>query len=110
MDLPEDIVKLRGLLRKKARKKGEKLWKEAKALKAQEEEKIIPICANCGIRGHTHEVHVKTASLYEIVGGRIGCKEAFLVYPNAQQKTAQAVLPNPRARHWHKQTFRGKNK
>lgn len=102
MELPEEVLKLRSNLRKEARKRGVQLWKQARALKVYEEAKLIPICANCGIRGHSHEVHVKTASLYEVVGGRIGCKEEFLVCPNAQQKTARAIIATPKARHWFK--------
>ena len=112
MDLPEEVIELRESIIKQARKKGEVLWKKARELKARQfqEEKNIPTCANCGIRGHSHEVHVKTASLYEIIGGRIGCKEEFITHPTAQQWTARAVLSMPKARHWHKQPSRRKNR
>lgn len=107
MELPEEVVVLRESLRKEARKRGAKLWEQARALRVNDK---IPICENCGIRGHSYESHERNASRYEIVGGAIGCKEEFLTYPNSQQVVGTHVLKTPKARHWHKQTFRGKNK
>ena len=108
MELPEEVVVLRNNLRKQARKRGARLREQTRITKAQE---VIVRCESCGGFGHTHaESHINNASRYEIVGGRVGCKQEFLVYPNAQQKDARVVIAVPKFRHWHKQTFRGKNK
>jgi len=107
MDLPENIQDLKSRLHKEAKKKGVKLWEQARALRPQEpfKEEIL-LCDNCGIFGHTHHVHRKNASTYEIVGGRIGCKEEFLACPNAPQLYGRILIKLPKARHWHKQNQR----
>lgn len=109
MELPEEVIKLKKSLAKESRKRGAELWEQVRSRPKKQEPKI-PRCANCRMYGHTHEVHVKTTSLYEIIGGKIGCSELVLVYTDAEQVQGQFLTKVPRYRHWHKQVWRTKNR